>query len=343
MTNARPPPFGSGVWGKVTTVCFLPFWEPHLTYASSRLRALFPVAHLSKFSSVRVQSGRVENEDIYFVVQLCSDSTLDKLNSVSHRAIVAYVVCDNHYDDDSSIAGVNPKYRFADLCAIADIFIVPTETLKGALQSKVSGHPVFVIPDTQDYWTISNPEPVPVSEKGAWFGNPGKGNFDSVKPYLDYLIQRGFDLLIISRRAFFDSLEAYSPYVVDWCYDSFVSTLRTASFSVITVDPAQTHKSENRLVSSVMNGVPALVSGHAPGAISLNNNGMDFAVFDNMEEFSFAITKIQMKEIRVDYLERMQKYFEREVGERAIAIQYLKVIDEVFALREAPLETKGET
>ena len=172
---------------------------------------------------------------------------------------------------------------------------------------------------------------------------PAKETSTQLNPIWITLFNADSTYLIISRRTFFDSLEAYSPYVVDWCYDSFVSTLRTASFSVITVDPAQTHKSENRLVSSVMNGVPALVSGHAPGAISLNNNGMDFAVFDNMEEFSFAITKIQMKEIRVDYLERMQKYFEREVGERAIAIQYLKVIDEVFALREAPLETKGET
>jgi hypothetical protein len=313
------------------SVCFLPFWEPYLNYASSRLRGLFPARFLAEVPHIRSMVGWHSDADLYFVIQLASDSMLERLQSARNHAAIAYVVCDKHFDDDFSIAGVNVKHCFFDICGIADVFVVPTENLKSILEARVSGKPIFVIPDTQDYVDHLDPEPVPISNTVAWFGNPGKGNFESARPHLEYCIAQNFDIRIISRRSYFERLDAYRRYVVDWSYDGFVTNLRFASFCIISFESSEVGKSENRLVTSVMNGVPALVSGRESiSAQMLIGNGLDWAVVSNSEELVSAIKKIQDKAWRAKYIHAMQAYFEKKIGIESIRNQYMGLIRTLF-------------
>ena len=331
IKNARNSPSHGEKSEREVSVCFLPFWEPYLNHASSRLRGLFPAKFLAEAPHVLSTVGWVDGADLYFVIQLCSDPTLERLRTIAKDAVIAYVVCDKQFESGSSIGGVTRKHRFAEICDIADLFIVPTEILKSILEARFPGRPVFVIPDTQDYVDLSDSKRVPTSNVVAWFGNPGKGNFESARPYLDYCVAKGFDLRIISKQSYFKKRRAYRRYVVQWSYDTFISNLRSASFCIISFDSDQSGKSANRLVTSVMNGVPALVSGRSStSAEVLIENGLGWAVVGNSEELASAIKKIQDEEWRAIYIYTMQAYFRKEVGAEVIRHRYISLIRTLF-------------
>lgn len=312
------------------SVCFLPFWEPHLQYASSRLRAVFPARFLSAYV------GWFNGADIYIVVQLCSDRILGRLKAEQSKgAVILYCVCDRQYADGGrSLAGVNSKSRFNQLAEIADGFIVPTECFKQELKAMSFHQPIYIVPDAMDYPDHRDGSAVEAGQRVVWFGNPGTGNIDAAQPYLLWLIKNGFSVSLISRASGFRPNSIFRPRVLDWKYDTFTSELRRGSFSVISISEDEAQKSENRLVTSVMNGVPALISGRSASSKILVRCGLTDAIVDNPAHMKRAVRRIQDPAFRRHYLNCLQATFSEELSDQTLAKSYVAVFQQMLAKKK---------
>lgn len=282
--------------------------------------------------------GWGDDADIYVVVQLASDRTLSRLSEVkAQKRKIVYSVCDTHSSGkERSLAGVNPVSRFRELCLLADCFCVPTPAMGEELASVTEGRPVYVIPDTQDYLGRTVHDAVAVNNKIAWFGNPGKGNFSSAEPYLLHLLSMGKELKLITRDTFFAADSLFANSVIEWNFDTFILELRDCGVCFLSVDPSEQHKSENRLVTSVLNGVPGIVSAEYPSASLLREMGFEYAVVSDRKSLELAHTALSDVSNRQAYLSTMQEYFREAYSTEAIASQYLDMFNRLMGVSGIP-------
>lgn len=311
-------------------VRFLPFWEPHHDYASSRLRALFPARALAT-AGFPAEVGWGDDASVYVVVQLCSDRTLDRLRMARRRgARIVYCVCDRHYANSGrSIAGVHTKWRFEQLAEIADALLSPTDGLRDELQSLAPSLPTHIIPDWLDYVDHEDGRVVEVCNRAVWFGNAGTGNFSAARPFLDLLEGAGISFSIIGNPRSFATLNDYADRTIPWRYDTFIHHLRNASFSLIAFDPAERQKSTNRFATSVVNGVPAILCGKSTSATCAIENGFGEIVVYDQRELPRAVACVQNPEFRRRYIEHMRGFFLAELGEQVMTQRYLDMFKQI--------------
>ncbi len=304
---------------------FLPFWQPYRDYASSRVRGIFPAHALNQSGGARAEVGWIEGADLYLVIQLCSDRILERLKAVRGETTIAYVVCDRQFNDRTSRAGVCPYYRFAELYDLCDYIIAPTDRLKCEIGSRFAQKPIYVIPDCQDYAEQTCAALVPENQTAIWFGNPGDNNFKSAQPFLKNMVSDGFDILIVSRPEYFYGQMEPLGKIVPWHYETFVDTLRRASFSLIAYDAQANYKSDNRLVTSIMNGVPSIITGECESSDTLVRLGLEYAVVKAPSDLRQAIKAIQNPALRIRYISTMQRHFAAKLSAEAIAARYFKL------------------
>ena len=311
------------------SVCFLPFWEPYLSYASSRLRAVFPARALAA-AGVKAHVGWEAGANIYIVTQLCSDRILSLLTDEKARgARIIYCVCDRHYANGGiSTAGIQTKWRFEDLATIADAFVVPTTAMREELERQGVEKRIFVISDWRDYIDYLCAEPVNISDDAVWFGNPGTSNFRAAQPYIEKMMECGIDVKIVSNPLLFKGYSSeIQSILVQWRYETFVSTIRRASFSLIAFDNAERQKSINRFVTSISNGVPAILCGESTSADCATLYGFDEIVVRDPRDLARAVERVRNPTYRNRYITEMQRYFENELGDEAMVTRYVDMFD----------------
>lgn len=318
----------------------VPFWEPPGRFASSRLRCLQPAALLEDSAIVRPM---VEGRDLtpapqgpVVVSQLASDATLAVLQDAPDVPLI-YDLCDRYHDDDREIGGVNARARFHDLAARAQVITVSTPALKREIMGLVLRKPVVCIPDGIDYRDTRDTRPTDPAGPVLWYGNPGRGNFDAARWMIDHVAATRPVRLISNRGHFLHrartepDMAPYADLCTDWQEDTFVAGLRACGLCLIAHSVDEPAKSANRLITAVMNGLPAVVTDAPACAAVLRAGGMGWAVVADAAGLDAAMARLDDTGERARYLTAMQAVIEEEHGDTAIRNRYEALLADHFA------------
>jgi glycosyltransferase involved in cell wall biosynthesis len=321
-TDARP---------KRRKVAFVPFWEPVGNFGSSRLRAQYPASYLSKTGAFEVQLGYSSDADIVIVVQMCSDELMNQL-SANREQFVIYDVCDKYYEKPRLFRHLEPAVdsltRFHELSARADLVLVPSQELKVEVASRLLEKPVKYMPEPVDYETPARPARRSAEREVLWFGNPDRGNFECVRWMLQRLRDtHGFKLRLVSRKSFFRAHPDFQGCVVDWSQPAMAQAFASASLCVLGYHDDEQAKSANRFITSIMHGIPTLVSGSPACREILEAAGHHFALVSDERSLDRALAKLDNEEFRSSFVDRVQRHIARVHGEAAISEQYVDLLD----------------
>jgi glycosyltransferase involved in cell wall biosynthesis len=261
------------------------------------------------------------------VSQLATDATLATLRDAPETPVI-YDLCDRYFDDDREIGGVNARARFHEMAARATVLTASTPDLKRQITGLGLGKPVVFLPDGIDYRDTRDARPTDPAGPVIWFGNPGRGNFTAARWMIDHL-RKTREVRLISARGHFlheartDPVQAeYAEICADWQEDSFIPDLRAGSLCLIAHGTGETAKSPNRLVTAVMNGLPAVVASSPACAALLRAGGMGWAVVRDASELDAAVARLQDPAERTRYLAAMLALIEADFGDAAIRNRY---------------------
>lgn len=294
--------------------CFVPFWSPSEQFASSRLRCLQPALQLKSSASISASLGYDASADVVVISQLASDETLAAILQQPDQFVI-YDICDRYHVDDRTIGGVHAAIRFRELVARADVVVASTLALRMELSEFLPGKPVLHVPDGIDYGGTINPVASPPGGPIVWFGNPGRGNFESVRGLLDVArAELGREVKLISRKRSFANDQAYSALCVEWNPETFVDELRAGSVCVVTHAEHEPLKSPNRLVTAAANGVPTIVYNSPACEAVLEEANCAEAILASESELPAALIRFSDPQVRADYLRKLQDHIAVQFG-----------------------------
>jgi glycosyltransferase involved in cell wall biosynthesis len=222
----------------------------------------------------------------------------------------------------------------------ADLIVASTLSLKMELAEFLPGKPVFHVPDGIDYGGCMNPVPTPPAGPVVWFGNPGRGNFDSARGLLDMAKNElGRSVKLISRKRSFAADPDYRDLCVDWNPDTFVDELRDGGVCVVTHSQDEPLKSPNRLVTAVANGVPTIAYQSPACEQVLEDANCPEAILQSEAEFATALEKFSDPQFRTQYLRKAQDYVGAQFGPNRMRQRYERLFaDSTWRKRpDAPL------
>lgn len=322
---------------RVRKISFIPFWEPPENFASGRLRCIQPASILSETGRFEATVGNLTGREAAIVIsQLASDTTMEWLNSHPDVPMI-YDLCDRSFDDDREIGGVNARSRFFELANRATVIVTSTRGLKRAVSSLELGKPVVFLPDGIDYRQKQDFHLVESNGPIIWFGNPGRGNFESSRWMIDHALKNsGRNIRIISRERSFQNIAkkedpSYKKYlglVSDWSFETFLDDIKGGFVCLISQDPIEATKSSNRLVTAISNGLPAIVSFAPDSEALLNAAGCSWAIVKNAAELDTALARLSVPEERTKYLHSMLKVIQAKFGDTQILKRYETLLDE---------------
>jgi glycosyltransferase involved in cell wall biosynthesis len=310
-------------------VCIVPFWSPPEQFASSRLRGLYAARALGSDSQLKATVGYSPDADIVIVVQMCDDGLLETLRSSGQ--FVVYDVCDRYFENERVFklpsGPINSISRYKDLVELADLIITPTLELKAEVAVRNPEKPVVHVLEPIDY----APEPGRVRPLGRkrvlWFGNPDRGNFESVRWMLDGLAaNHGYEICIVSRKSFFRKFPEYSSFVVDWSFDAMIAAMDDCDLCVVSHSGDEQTKSPNRMIAAVMHGLPTLVHNSSSCERLLVEGGGAAAIVKGPDDLARAVEAVESPEVRQAMMSTLQAYLDTCHGDRAIAASYASAL-----------------
>lgn len=310
-----------------TSVCFVPFWENAAEFASGRLRCIQPTKILNRGLIGNAEMGYNPECVVVIVSQLASDETLKKLKKNKKRQFIIYDICDRYHADKRIVGGVKAADRFKEIVEIADLVVCSTSSLKQELAALNLGCPVSFIPDGIDYFDQTDSQLTDVSGPALWFGNPGRGNFESARWALDVIRKDiGLDIKIISRRRAFVKDADYRDHCEEWSSDAAVTQLKQGSFALISHASDESLKSANRLITAVSNGIPVIASNSPSCAELLNEGGYNNMIVSTKAQLVSAVRKLKNTEYRIKYINTMQSLVDKKFGTEATRFRYEKLL-----------------
>lgn len=221
----------------------------------------------------------------------------------------------------------------------ADLVITATEEQREQLRVLHNTEPIAVVPCPIDYLPTA-PGPAQVRAGGTlrvlWFGS--HSNLGLLEPYLEPLMAlRDVQPVIVTNAACLSALSARHPSIecVAWSLDSFVTVLRGTDLTTLMHDgsAADRSKGNNKMVTSIAWGVPAVVSRTPDYERTAIELGVEGAVFDGPEDFASAIERLRQPRARSAYLRRAQPRVWRRYAGPAVARQLLRALDAAHRAR----------
>lgn len=313
-------------------VAFVPFWEPVDNFGSSRLRAKYPAGYLSRTGAFEAHIGYRPDADVVVVVQMCSDDVMRALET-NRNQFVIYDVCDKYYEKPRLFRHLAPpvdsRARFYELAARSNLIVVPSQELKIEVASRLVDKAVKYVPEPVDYQASprkpsAGPRPV-----ALWFGNPDRGNFESVSWMLRRLRdEHGFELRLVSRKSFFRAHPEFQGAVIDWSPEAMSRAFEGATLCVLGYHEEEQAKSANRFITAMMHGVPTLVAGSPACREILDGAGHSFAMLTDERSLDWAVTKLKNDPLRDAFVTSVQRYLSARHGDAAVTTQYVSLLQD---------------
>jgi hypothetical protein len=295
--------------------------------ASSRIR-VYTLQRALTSLGYEALLGHSLDSDVCFVQKAVTLETLEVVRRAKARGCVILYDVDDLGRDLWWTASHRCFYEMIDL---ADVVITDTAGHRDQLLCKYRVKRVEIIPDAIDYYP-SGPVRLPIRERNPlrllWFGNVE--NISIFEKYiLDLTEIRDLEVVVTTGAKAFSHYAAKYPRItfVPWSRSSFLSTLQSCDLSCLTHDGSvlDRAKSNNKMISSITWGVPALVSRTPEYERTARDAGVETAVFSNERELQAAIERFRPRAARIAYLTRAQPDIWNRYAPCAIAAKFVEM------------------
>lgn len=224
-----------------------------------------------------------------------------------------------------------------EMISLADLVTTDTEGHKEYLLSRYPSLNVAIIPDAIDYYPsapVSNPQVEANPLRVLWFGSIHNiGLFEKYAATLAELPD--VEVVVATGTSGIEKYRtAYSSITfVPWSREGFVRTLQTCHLSCLMHDGSEIDraKSNNKMITSISWGVPAVVSRTPEYEKTAIAAGVEFAVFQNEQELGERIERLRPSLSRRDYLLKAQPVVWKHYSPRSVAILFLQTIKDALA------------
>jgi hypothetical protein len=313
-------------------ISWLPYWNPIIDYASSRLRCLYHHQNLNKYhnteftSSIINQNKIIEDlaakNNILIVAQKINQETLQILINFKKNKenILIYDIVDNYYTD--------PKVK--QIFSICDYVIVANEAQAKLVSSHINKK-IFVLADCIDYEDHLDTTILPVNKNIVWFGN--NSSLPNIRPLLQNLIPN-HTVNIISSNYYKNLIPGTNHFL--WSYDNFISNLKLNNVSFLTHDLNQQQKSNNKLLTSIANGIPVLSYHSKSYNEILKKFNLNYAIIDKRQDLVRALNILSTDSGKQEYLKDIQPYILENYNSKVITSKLVDIIKEIISHHPKP-------
>lgn len=299
-------------------VCFLPAGSDHV--ASSRIRVYSVQQALPSFG-VQSRIGYWSEADVMVVQKRVTDDILAQVRSFKERSGIVIYDCD---DLGKALAYWAAPAHFRRMVEYADIVTTNTDAFRNVFYSQHTARRVEFIPDVVDYYSegpVRNSLPDENPIRVLWFGN--RSNLHLLRKYVEAFHRiPGCRLIICCDET--PELELFvhrNIEYVPWSLSSFIDLLRSCHLTFLPHDGAMADraKSNNRMITSITWGVPAIVSRTPEYARLANLVGQSQCVIDHPDELEAAVAGLRSRSARDDYLDAAQPVVWKHHSPAAVA------------------------
>jgi hypothetical protein len=223
-----------------------------------------------------------------------------------------------------------------EMFSLAHLVTTNTDEFRTAFEGLYGARSVEVIPDIVDYY-LTAPQPLAGRVGSAlrvlWFGNVT--NLVLLQPYL-MLFQNlpSCCLIVCTSDPAPALLLSYNDLqFVRWSLPDFPALLRSVHLTFLPhgTESSDRSKSNNRMITSIAWGVPAIVSRTPAYERTATHIGVSNACFDNIKEAGECIERYRSSVAREQYLSVAQPIIWREHSPEAVAAQWWEIISQYEA------------
>ncbi|MGQ0564025.1 MAG: glycosyltransferase family 4 protein [Gemmobacter sp.] len=345
-SDLRQEMMASRAMGK-RVVQFVPFWLPPQDSATGRLRNLQPADYLQRFGGAfqTLASERLDSAvpDIVFLSQLATDDNLEWVLQNRDRVFVVYDICDDYLSDTRTLAGVVGQDRADELMNLSDLVLVPSAELKRRINRRFPAIPVRVMDDGMDYDLGSHLDQALAgssdweSDVVLWFGNPGRGNFDSAVPMFDAVLKDGRNRLqMVTKPSYIrEHFAPYMPHVVPWEASDLLERLRRAKATLVSHAADFQYKSPNRMITSLCAGTPAVVWNSASCTALAHEMGLPELCIDDPADLPGLLDRLSDPTERQRIITQAVRHLGVTMAARSVGRRYATLIDK-YTYRKVP-------
>ena len=325
-------------------------WKPFLNdanVASARLRSFVPCRYLKEagWSCEIFDPAKVESYELVIFQKTCDEESIALAAALNRRgAKTAFDLCDNHFYNPDSLPVLRERAeRLRRMLATVDTVSVSTPELAKLIE----GSCVVIddaIEEPQSNGVQAGDQCLKerdVSSSGAlrlvWYGGAGSESppfglvdLPRVFPHLEALnAEIPLELTVIS-----NSEELFRKYVAnvsfpvrycEWQLDTFARVFQPHDVCIIPValNPFTACKTNNRLVLSLLMGVPVIAD-----SIPSYAEFRDFVLFSNWPES--LQTYASAPELRRQHVQAGQRYIQSKYNKERVVAQWSALFERML-------------
>jgi hypothetical protein len=312
--------------GRPPRIAFLPAGD--VTVASSRLR-VHAIARELRSAGVPVSLDYAPRTDVLIVQKRLDEERLNLVRRA--RSEGSFIVYDVDDLGDALFYWTTPQL-FEQMMADADLVLTATEKQREQLAHLGRSAATATLPCPIDYFPKRPMAPRRNSARTLrvlWFGS--HSNIGLLERYLEPLLamQDVQPVVVTNVERTAELAKRYpSVEVAPWALETFVHLLRSADITLLmhAGSDADRAKSNNKMVTSVAWGVPAVVSRTPDYLRTAIELGVEHSVFEGVSDFAQRIEGLREHRARRAYVALAQPRVWRRYAGAVIALQLLKLI-----------------
>lgn len=280
--------------------------------ASTRIRFFSMLPWLKKMNikwSTELSIKQLLNSDLFFVQKRLNGNIL-KIAGLAKLLGIPIV-----YDVDDFGQALDyfaSQNHLQIMFELADLITVGSDAQKAIVEREYRKNNTQVFPPLIDYYPqapLRSPDIEDEPLRILWFGLAS--NFAPLAQLIEKVSMRPLvELVVITEAEAIPNLRQQFPNIHfhTWSLETFIPTLRTCHLSVLSHDGGKyvQAKTNNKMITSINWGVPALVSDTPDYRMTVNKLGIRDCVFTNLEVFLRLIDLYRSRQARETYLENAQ-------------------------------------
>ena len=225
-----------------------------------------------------------------------------------------------------------PPSLFADLLLVTDVMLVATEAQRDILRAEYNISNIEVLPNSIDYYPT---EPAKLYYKDStplrilWFG--GARNLYLLEKYIFALTSLpDVEILVATDISGIGQYSRKYPYIkfINWELSQFIPLLQSCHLTCLMHDGTKEDraKSNNRMVTSIAWGIPAVVTNTFEYQRTALAAGINFALFKNGPELQAVIEHLRPGHARKAYIDLAQPWVWDHYAPNKIAQTFIRIL-----------------
>jgi len=305
--------------------------------ASSRIRVYSP-ARIFQKRGISFSIGDPTGANVFYIQKKVTPDLLRQARRAKWNGCAIVYDIDDFGEAMTYWVSLN---LFRKIVRLADIILTATPEQAELLHSMYGVRGAKVLPSCVDYYP---PGPVsPLLTRGdvirlLWFGS--SGNFRTFEGYLKTLQTiPNIQVVVCLDQGGKELLSKYKVEFVPWNLFTFISVLQSCHITCLTHENTTIGraKTNNKMITSIVWGVPAVVTRTPDYLRTAQQAGVEYATFLDEEELKSVVEQLRSPEARERYLDHSQEVIWNQYSPSVIADHILNIISE---FREASLFRK---